>query len=418
VKNLEWFVAGRYLSSRRKGRRLLSLSTFIAIGGVAVGVMALLIVIAVMTGLQQDLQSKILGGTPHIYVYEQNNGVRLGDWRQVMERVRKMPGVVAVGPTLQPSIMVARSIQHSKPGVLYGLTPGTSEEPLSQIERDIQSGKVSLGPDTRAPGALPPVVVGSQLALALAVFPGDTLLIGTIEHLRMSLGGLSPSLRQFVVTGIENTGMYEYDNLYVYARLADVQELLGLPADTIGMLAVNIAEPWRAREVATAIQEELGLPYLVNDWMTQHGPLFQALKLEKLAMGIILSLIILVAAFNIVSMLTMVVADKRREIGILKSMGMTDGVVLRIFIAQGLAIGAIGTLIGGALGVLLITLQDRYGFITLEASVYFIDTLPVALAPSDVALIVLVSLLIAFGATIHPALQAARMQPVDAIRED
>jgi lipoprotein-releasing system permease protein len=418
VKNIEWYIAGRYLASRRKGRRLLSLSTFIAIGGVAVGVMALLIVIAVMTGMQRDLQEKILGGTPHIYVYEQSNGLRLGNWPEIMERVRRIPGVVATGPTMQPSIMIARSIEHSKPGVMFGVAPGTSEQPLSQIERDIMSGKVSLGPEVRPPGALPGVIIGSQLAQELIVFPGDTVLIATIEHLKMSLGGLSPALRQYEVTGIENTGMYEYDNLYVYARIEDVQDLLGVARDTIGMLAVNVAEPWNAKEIANRIQEDLGMPYLVNDWMTRHGPLFEALALEKLAAGIILSLIILVAAFNIVSLLTMVVADKRREIGILKSMGMTDGEVLRIFMAQGLAIGAIGTLIGIVLGVILVEVQRRYGLITLDGQVYFINKLPVALDAGDVLKIVAVSLAIAFGATIYPALQAARMQPVDAIRED
>jgi lipoprotein-releasing system permease protein len=419
VKRLEWFVARRYLASRRSGRRLLSLSTFIAIAGVAVGVMALLVVIAVMTGLQRDLQAKILTGTPHVYVYEQGGGIRLGNWREIMARVDAMPGVVSSGPVLLPSVMVARSIDYVQGGVLYGIEPGLARAPLSEVERGVVAGEYYIGPAQPEPAALPHVLLGRQLAARLATLPGDTLLVGTIENLQMGpLGELLPELRQFIVAGSVNTGMYEYDNVHLYARLEHVQDLLGLPADTIGYLAVNISDPWRARAVAAAIREQLGFPYEVDNWMDMHGSLFAALRLEKLAMAIILSLIIIVAAFNIVSMLTMVVTDKTREIGILKSMGMTDGTVLRIFMLQGLTIGAVGTLIGGLLGWLLIWLLDTYQFIELPGDVYFIDRLPVALDPWDVALILVLSLVIAFGATIYPARQAARLLPVDAIRHD
>jgi lipoprotein-releasing system permease protein len=191
-----------------------------------------------------------------------------------------------------------------------------------------------------------------------------------------------------------------------------------MPPDSAGMLAVNVTDPWAARGVARKLHEELGWGYNIQSWMELHGSLFSALKLEKLAMAVILSLIIIVAAFNIVSMLTMVVTEKTREIGILKSMGMTDATVLRIFILQGLTIGAIGTAIGGIGGGFLVWLLDRYEIIKLPPDVYFIDSLPVALDALDVVLIFVVSMLIALGATIYPALQAARLQPVDAIRHD
>jgi lipoprotein-releasing system permease protein len=419
VKHLEWFVARRYLASRRRGRRLLSLSTFIAIGGVAVGVMALLVVIAVMTGLQRDLQAKILTGTPHIYVYEIGTGIRLGNWREIMARVEPMSGVVAAGPVLLPSVMVARTIDYVQPGILYGIEPGLAREPLTEVEAGLLAGEYSLGPDDPGPGALPHVLLGRQLASRLAVLPGDTVLVGTIENLKPGpFGELLPELRQFIVAGSVRTGMYEYDNLHLYARLEHVQDLLDLPPDTIGYLAVNIDDPWRAREVGLQIRDQLGYPYDVDNWMDLHGSLFSALRLEKLAMAIILSLIIIVAAFNIISMLTMVVTDKTKEIGILKSMGMTDGTVLRIFMLQGITIGAVGTLLGGLSGWLLIALLDRYQFIELPGDVYFIDRLPVALDPWDVVLIIVMSLIIAFGATIYPALQAARLLPVEAIRHD
>jgi lipoprotein-releasing system permease protein len=228
--------------------------------------------------------------------------------------------------------------------------------------------------------------------------------------------GFQPAFCQFIVSGSIPTGMYEYDNLNLYARLEAVQSLLRLSPDTISMLAINVDDPWNSDDIARRIRDELGYPYETYDWKTLNASLFSALALEKLAMAVILSLIIVVAAFNIVSMLTMVVADKTREIGILKSMGMTDGTVLRVFMLQGLTIGAVGTLLGGIGGWLLIWLVDRFGLIDIPAEVYFIDKLPVALDPLDMVLIVIVSMAIAFGATIYPALQAARLLPVDAIR--
>jgi lipoprotein-releasing system permease protein len=415
MKGLEWFVARRYLSTRRGGRRLLSLSTFIAIGGVAVGVMALLTVIAVMTGLQRDLQAKILAGTPHVYVYEHGTNIRLGHWRDVLARVEQMPGVVSAGPILTPAVMGIRTgTSFGQPGLLYGIEPSADRPALSDVERDIMAGTLTLD----APGDIPGAIFGVHLAGKLGLLPGDTVVLATVENLqRGAFGDPMPAMRQFVVTGTVRTGMFEYDNLHIYTRIEAAQDLLDLPPDTIGMLAINVSDPWRADEVASYISNELGFPYTTDNWMNMHGSLFGALRLEKLAMAIILSLIIIVASFNIVSMLTMVVADKTREIGILKSMGMTDSTVLRIFMLQGITIGAVGTVAGGIGGWILVLLLRRYP-IELPGDVYFISQLPLALDALDVILIIIASMIIAFGATIYPARQAARLQPVESIRHD
>src|SRR5690606_30864032 len=198
---------------------------------------------------------------------------------------------------------------------------------------------------------------------------------------------LQPAIRQFELTGTFSTGMYDYDSQNLYAPMAAVQDLLDLPANTVSGIAVNVSDPWHAEAVATAIEEVLGFPYYTQSWIDLNATLFSALKLEKLALFIILSLIILVAAFNIISTLVMVVRDKTKEIGILKSMGLNDAGVLRVFMLQGLAIGLVGTALGTVGGLTLVWLLDRYKFISLPGDVYFVDTLPVALDLTDLLLI-------------------------------
>lgn len=413
MANLEWYIARRYLASRRKGR-FVSLITLISVGGVALGVMALITVIAVMTGLQRDLQAKILGSNPHVYVFEQGQGFRLSGWQDVLAEIQATPGVVSAEPFVLAQVGVLG--QTATPGSLYGVAPDMGQVPLTDIERDIRSGKLALGPTV---SGYPGVLVGARLAQRLGVLPGDTVTVGSFENIKTGpLGELMPELANFEVTGIFQTGMYEYDLSFMYAHMAPVQELLDFDSTTVSGIAVNIRDPWAAPDVASELFTSLGFPYYTDNWMTLNASLFSALKLEKLAMGVILFLIVLVAAFNIVSTLIMVVTDKTREIGILKSMGLTDSAVLRIFMLQGLAIGVIGTLIGAVGGFLLVWLLDRYQFIELPGDVYFIDRLPVALDPLDIGLILLASLVVALVATIYPARTASRLQPVDAIRHD
>ena len=416
MKRLDWFLARRYLASRRKGR-FVSLITLIAVGGVFVGVAALIIVIAVMTGLQQDLQAKILGLNPHVYVFQQGTGFRMPDWRPVLSEVQEAPGVISAEPFIMTQVGVTvPGTEYAQPGTMFGIDMTAEGAPLTTIQAEIRAGELEFGPTL---SGYPPLLMGRRLAEKLTVFPGDTVLIASFENFDTpaGLGQPVPELMMFEVTDRFTTGMYEYDSNYMYVPLSATQELLEL-GDGVGGIGVNLAEPWRASEVSGQLQQDLRFPYYTQNWMELNATLFSALKLEKLAMALILGLIVVVAAFNIISTLIMVVADKTREIGILKSMGMTDGTVLRVFMQQGLAIGVVGTLLGTGLGLLLVWLLDTYQFIELPGDVYFLDTLPVALDPLDLTLIVILSVLVSFLATIYPARQASRLLPVEAIRHE
>ena len=411
---LEWYVARRNLASRRKGR-FLSLITLIAIGGITLGVTALITVMAVMNGLQRDLQEKILGSNPHVYVFE-GGRLRVGNWRHVLPRVREVPGVIAATPFMMTNVAAAAAgySQYAQPGVLFGLDPMAADSPMTIIEQQLRNGELALGPTAGLPG----VLVGRRLAARLGVLPGDTLTVAAIENIRETPTGIMPALGEFEVTGTFQTGMYEYDEQNMYTEIPAVQDLLDFPPDTVTGIAANVADAWMADRVSLAIFDTLGPPYEVQNWMDLNSSLFSALKLERLALFVILFLIVVVAAFNIISTLIMVVADKTREIGILKSMGMTDRMVLRIFMLQGITIGLVGTALGALGGYVLSTVIDRYELIQLPGDVYFIETLPVVLDPVDFVTIGGASILISFLATIYPARQASRLLPVDAIRHD
>jgi lipoprotein-releasing system permease protein len=410
---LEWYIARRYLSSRR-GARFLSLITLIAIGGVFVGVMALIVVTSVMTGLQRDLREKILGTNPHIWLTTYGGALRMDDWPPVLERVRQQPGVTAAAPFVHTEVGL-RSPVHAEFAILRGIDPLAEGEPITDVVREIRAGTLQLGPSE---SGHPPLLVGRGLADRFGLYPGDEVDVLSLQGAQVSpVGGVIPRFRKFEVSGIFRTGMYEYDNKFMYTTLPTAQELTDLGSAVTG-LEIRVPDAMQAYAIGQELQRTLGFPYRAEDWQTMNSSLFSALQLEKLAMEIILLLIVVVAAFNIISTLVMVVTDKTREIGILKSMGLTSRQVLRIFILQGVVIGTVGATLGLAGGLFLVWLLDRYQFITIPGDVYFIDRLPVALDLGDIGLILLASVLIAFLATIYPARQAARLLPVEAIRHE
>jgi lipoprotein-releasing system permease protein len=415
---LEFSFAWRYLRSRR-GSRLLSLISVIAIGGVMVAVSALIVIIGVMNGLQNDLREKILIGSPDVRVLTVGADMVMSSWEKQRDRVAAMrPGVQAVSPFVHGQAIINAGHKYSEGTFYMGIEPSRPGlVPVTRIRSTSRAGDFGFA---TTDGKQRGVVLGNRLAERLQVTPGIdsvTMISAGSGQLDPVTGAPIPHSEKFEVTGIFETGMYEYDNSYVFMSLASAQAL-GQLGNSVTGLEVRTRTRDEAPHVARTIEDTLGFPYRTDDWQAQNSQLFHALKLEKFGMTFILLLIVLVAAFNIVSTLTMVVTDKTREIGILRAMGMPARSIRRIFFAQGVVIGLVGTLAGLVLGLVASLAIDRYKIIALDPSVYFIDHLPVATQALDVVLIVLASLVIAALATLYPARQAARLFPVEAIRHE
>lgn len=415
MSKLEMAIAWRYLRSRR-GSKLLSLISVIAIGGVVIGVSALIVIMGVMTGLQNDLRDKILIGSPDVRVLNYGSDMVIKDWQPVLRKVLTEPGVEAAAPFVLTKALVGAGHKYSDGAYVMGILPeGEGGPPVTTIRSYRTSGDFRFHTlDGKQRGA----VIGSRLANKLAVYPGvDSITLTTIgSSISPVTGTPIPREIRLEVTGVFDTGMYEYDNGYIFVSLPVAQQLADLGADVTG-LEVRTKDRFIAPGVAQSIAKTLGYPYRTEDWQAQNSSLFSALRLEKLGMTLILLLIILVAAFNIVGTLTMVVADKTKEIGILRAMGMPAASIRRIFLVQGTLIGVVGTTLGLLLGVFTAIALDKYKLIKLDPQVYFIDHLPVARTPLDIGLTVTASLLIAAVATVYPAIQASRLFPVEAMRE-
>jgi lipoprotein-releasing system permease protein len=407
----ELFIGRRYLRAKQK-QAFISLITILSIAGVAVGVMALIVVIAVMTGFEADLKSRILGGQPQVML--RRHGGAFTAHRQVLKEVEKTQGVEAATPYTLSQILL-RAKYGATGAVLRGIDP----ESAGRVMKTLQ--KVNLPDPTPASSSpdsvprIPGIVLGRELARNLGVIEGDLIYLISPRGALSPIGHL-PATKQFKVNGYFESGMYEYDQTFAYINIKDAQKIMRM-GDAVTGLDIRVTDLYEARNVAQRIVAKLGHPYWAQDWMQMNRNLFKALKLERRVMFIILVLIILVAAFNIASSLIMMVMGKTRDIAILKAMGATERSIRKIFVFNGMVIGTLGTILGLCLGLVVCAVLKRYDIHELTGDIYyFTTTLPVKLEFADVASIIGAALLICFFATLYPARQAAKLSPVEAIR--
>jgi len=416
----ELFVGLRYLRARRRAAAL-SLISLISLLGVMIGVATLDIVLAVMTGFEQDLRDKILGFNPHVVVM--SYGGALGDEPALVDRVREVPGVVAAAPFVYGQAMLA--VGRSAAGVVVRGVDPQAAGAVVDVERHLENGSLAALAEAH-PVTLPPaegggqvdlagVLLGVELARQLGVARGDV--VSLVSPLGTAgPAGMVPRVKRFVVAGVFDSGMYDYDTTLAYLALADAQRFFDMK-DGITGIEVRVRDVYGARAVARRIEAALGgFPYRARDWMEVNRNLFSALKLEKVVYGIVLCLIVVVAAFNILATLTMVVKEKRRDIAILKAMGGSNPSIGRIFILNGAVIGIAGTVLGNLLGLAGCWLLARYQFIELPKDVFLVTTLPVRMDPINFLVVAAVSVGICVIAAVSPARRAASLVPVEVIR--
>lgn len=401
----ELFLALRYVRARGQ-RTNLSLFVWIGVGGVFLGVAALIVVLAVMTGFQDGIRDKIISANPHLLIFQ--TGAGLADADSVAERVRAVPGVRSATPfVLQQALFTTEG-----GGAHGGLVRGVAlHDPsvLADLTRQVHSGSLAPLVEGR-----PNILLGVELARTLGVVPGDAVTVISPKG-AITAVGMVPKMRRFTVAGTVEVGMYEYDSSIAYLGLPAAREFADLPAGVTG-LEVKLDDPFAAKRVGAAIAGRLGFPFWVRDWMAMNRNLFAALQLEKLALFVIVTIIVLVAAFAIIGHLVLLVAEKRKEIGVLKAIGASGSSITVVFFSVGMMISLAGTAAGSIVGLSLIWIQNTYKIIRLAGDVYQIDHLPMKLSPTDFVLIVGATLLLSFLATVLPARRAGALSPVDVLR--
>lgn len=408
--SVEFFIGRRYLRAKQK-QAFISLITFLSVAGVTVGVMALIIVIAVMAGFESDLKSRILNVNAHITLQSLSP---MSDYRGVIETVEKTPGVEIATPIIETQAMLHASSTRNSAAVIRGVDPQTAGGVFKNLDTDplIEHEKRRREDPHLNPG----IVLGKELAEYLGLLEGSTVqLISPRSSLSPAGIVLVPATKHYQVVGFFESGMYEYDRQLGFISLADAQSLQRM-ADEVNIIEIRVNDIDKADSIRNTLLKTLGMVFWAMDWKQKNENLFSALELEKTVMFIILTLIVLVAAFNIASTLIMMVMEKKKDIAILRAMGATDRQVRRIFVFKGMVIGLIGTLLGDGLGLILCSLLKTYQFIELPSDVYFISKLPVEWHTLDVITISLAALVICFLATLYPAHQASKMNPVEAIR--
>lgn len=404
------YVSGRYLRTRQK-RAFISLITGLSIAGVSVGVMALIVVIAVMAGFETDLKSRIMGIRPHLLITKKQGS--FNDYPQLLKMVQSTPGVETASAFIATQV-VLRSASRAAGAQLKGIDSVREKNRVNGLDASL----LATRPATKAAIGMgkerPAIILGKELAANLGVTRGDSVYLISPRG-KLSPAGHIPAMVKFQIVDRFESGMYEFDGTLAFVDLAQAQKLLRMPGSATG-IEIRLTDMDRVERISDAIEQIIGSDYRLQNWKQINRNLFSALRLEKTVMFIILALIVLVAAFNIAGSLVMMVMEKRRDIAILKAMGATARSIGRIFVLKGLAIGLLGTVLGTLAGLALCTLLERYAFIHLPSEVYYIDTLPVNLKAGDVVLIAISALSICLAATLYPARQAAGVDPVEAIR--
>ena len=402
----ELFVALRYLLARRK-QAFISLISLISTIGVAVGVMALIIAMALMTGLQGELRDRILGSTAHVYVWK-TGGIE--DYRTEVGKLQRVDGVTGAGPAILGRALIS-SPQADAFISLKGVDPAL-EPKVTDIQRAMLRGKIdALNPPDEE--SLPGILLGRNLANQLGLDVGETATL-LVPQGTLSPRGMIPRTRSVRVAGIYALGLYEFDAAYGFVSLEFAERLLGKAAPDL--IELRVADIDNAPSISDAVVRELGSDYVSQDWADMNQALFSALWLEKMAISITIGLIVMVAALNIVASLILLVMEKSRDIAILKTMGTSSQRVMTIFMLQGLVIGFVGTSVGATCGLALCWVLDRYRLIQIPMDVYQVSYVPFVVRPFDFIMVVVSAILICFLATIYPSRQASRLDPVQALR--
>jgi lipoprotein-releasing system permease protein len=405
--SFELFVALRYLLARRQHASISRVSLFSTIG-VAVGVLALVVALALMTGLQGELRNRILGSTAHIYVWKAGG---ITDYQAEVNRLRQVPGVVGAGPAIMGKAIVSSG---GETGfiTLKGIDP-VLEGHVTDIERTMQQGKLLAleGAEDERPG----ILIGRDLAKQLVVKVGDLVEL-TTPTTTLTPTGIMTRARTVRVAGIFALGLFEFDSAYGFVSLDLAKRLLG--KDMPDLIQLRVDDIYASARIAREVEKQLGDKYSTEDWSRLNQSLFSALSLEKMAISITIGLIVMVGALNIISSLILLVRQKSRDIAILKTMGTSSKRVMGIFMMQGLVIGVVGTTVGAVTGVALCWVLDRYKLIQIPMDVYQVSHVPFVVLPTDLLFVVVATILICFLATIYPSRQASSLDPVQALRAE
>lgn len=415
----ELFISLRYLKAKRK-QAIISLISGISIGGVAVGVAALIMALAVMTGFKNEIREKILGLMPHVVIQKPGMNIEDQEFQAIHEQLHTMRSVAEVSPYVSGKILI-NSANNSSVVTLQGIDP---EKPstVNHLEQNLNENNSSIkmlaGKYTNWDSPTGPkrdgIIIGGELSRLLGVFTGDDVtLISPFGYMLPT--GLVPKTKKFRVVGIFRSGFYPYDAGLTYISLTSAQKFFSIGTRISG-IEVQLDDVYDSRSVALSIKQQVGSQLHIQDWTEMNKSLFSAINLEKLGIFLIIALIILVAAFNIISTLVMMVMEKHADIATLKSMGATSQSIMRIFMFEGSIIGIIGTIIGTIVGISGCWVADTYKLIRLEGGAYFLDHLPFTVTALDLALVIGAALLICFGSTIYPARQASKLDPVVVFR--